>query len=185
VERLQRIITPQLCDSLRHNGFAVVDNVFGLETAAALREELAAVRGTAAMHKNCTHLVHSGATGLLEKEHIWEAELMLPDTQALAPRCAQLQNDATLRVMLSLLMPELSLQSQAIKLQWNAGQGGCFPMHFDSDMSVDTRRVTAIWYLNPDWKPEDGGQLRVYPFPQARGCCSGSGAYLLLHVLSR
>ncbi len=31
--------------------------------------------------KNCTHLVHGGATGLLEKEHIWEAELMLPDTQ--------------------------------------------------------------------------------------------------------
>lgn len=41
--------------------------------------------------------------------------------QALAPRCAQLQNDPTLRVMLSLFMPELSLQSQAIKLQWNAG----------------------------------------------------------------
>lgn len=31
--------------------------------------------------QNCTHLVHNGATGLLEKEHIWEAELMLPDTQ--------------------------------------------------------------------------------------------------------
>ena len=22
-------------------------------------------------------------------------------------------------------------------------------------------------YLNPEWQPEDGGQLRVYPFPQA------------------
>ena len=33
------------------NRHAVVDNVFGPETAAALREELAAVRGTAAMHK--------------------------------------------------------------------------------------------------------------------------------------
>lgn len=55
----------------------------------------------------------------------------VPSPQALAPNCAQLQNDSTLRVMLSLLMPELSLQSQAIKLQWNAGArqarggGGC------------------------------------------------------------
>ena len=45
-----------------------------------------------------------------------------PPLQALAPRCAQLQNDPTLSVMLSLFMPELSLQSQAIKLQWNAGR---------------------------------------------------------------
>jgi len=43
--------------------------------------------------------------------------------QALAPLAAQLQNDGTMRVMLSVLMPELSLQSQAIKLQWNAGAG--------------------------------------------------------------
>lgn len=47
--------------------------------------------------------------------------------------------------MLSALMPELNLRSQAIKLQWNAGSGGCFPMHTDSDPAVDTRRVTSIW----------------------------------------
>ena len=26
-----------------------------------------------------------------------------------------------------------------------AGHGGCFPMHFDSDMSLDMRRITAVW----------------------------------------
>jgi hypothetical protein len=58
--------------------------------------------------------------------------------QALAPLCAQLQQDATMRVMLSLFMPELSLASQAIKLQYNAGGlvvaavpelcNACYPM---------------------------------------------------------
>lgn len=179
VQRLQHAITPQVCDHLRRRGFAVIDGVFGPETAAALRAEVAAVRG--AMHKNHTHLVHGGSTGLLEKEHIWEAELMQKETQVwgsawgcvlaaaagprhvclgvlsapllikcrwclcqlsttvespcpsrpsgpcdpppqeLAPLCAQLQHDGTLRVMLSLLMPELRLHSQAIKLQYNAG----------------------------------------------------------------
>ncbi|PSC70828.1 coiled-coil domain-containing 94-like protein isoform A [Micractinium conductrix] len=160
-------------------GSSMVDNVLGEPASAALRAEVAALRGS--MHKNCTHLVAGGATGLLEKEHVWEAELMLAATQALAPLAAQLQNDATLRVMLSVLMLELSLQSQAIKLQWNAGggwggpfaekegegHGGCFPMHFDTDSSLDTRRVTTIWYLNPGWRPGDGGELRVYPFPQS------------------
>lgn len=45
--------------------------------------------------------------------------------QALAPLCAQVQHDTTLRVMLSVLMPEVDLQSQAIKLQWNAGGWFC------------------------------------------------------------
>lgn len=144
----------------------MVDNVLGEPTAAALRAEIEALQGSQAMHKNCTHLVAGGATGLLEKSHVWEAELMLADTQALAPLAAQLQRDSTLRVLLSVLLPELNLHSQAIKLQCNAGHGGCFPMHFDTDASVDTRKVTTIWYLNPGWRPGDGGELRVYPFPQ-------------------
>lgn len=48
-DRLQRAITPAVCQSLRHNGYAVIDGVFGEETAAALRGELQAMRGH--MHK--------------------------------------------------------------------------------------------------------------------------------------
>lgn len=164
VERLQRAITPNVCQRLRQRGFAIVDNVLGGTVAAALRGEVAALRRH--MHKNCTHLVHGGATGLLEKEHVFEAELMLPQTQALAPLAAQLQHDSTLRVMLSVLMPEMRLDSQAIKVQYNAGHGGCFPMHFDTDAALDSRKVTTIWYLNSGWKPGDGGELRLYPFPE-------------------
>jgi SM-20-related protein len=36
-------------------------------------------------------------------------------------------------------------------------------MHLDSDESVDSRRVSAIVYLNPMWKEGDGGELRLYP----------------------
>lgn len=38
-------------------------------------------------------------------------------------------------------------------------------MHVDSDEAVDSRRVTVIAYLNPDWRVPHGGQLRLYPFP--------------------
>jgi hypothetical protein len=79
VERLQQAITPRVCEHLQRHGYAVVDNVFGEQAAAALRAEVAAVRGR--MHKNCTHLVQGGSTQLLEKQHIWEAELMLPESQ--------------------------------------------------------------------------------------------------------
>ena len=42
-----------------------------------------------------------------------------------------------------------ALCAQAIKLQVNAGGGGCFPMHCDSDELLDGRRITSIFYLNP------------------------------------
>lgn len=167
LDRLQQCITPHVCSDLRLNGFAVVDGVFGDAAAAALRLEIAALRPH--MHDNCTHLVaSSGSRLLVAKKDIKEAELSMQTTQALAPLCTLLQHDATLCTMLSINMPELALDTQAIKLQWNSGGGGCFPMHFDTDAAVDSRLITAIWYLNPDWKPSDGGQLRLYPFPQAR-----------------
>ena len=54
--------------------------------------------------------------------------------------------------------------------RWNlsteiyAGSGGSFPIHADSDESVDARRLTAILYLSdPAWQQHWGGQLRLYP----------------------
>jgi 2OG-Fe(II) oxygenase superfamily len=178
LHRLQEAITPAICSTLQKQGYAVVDNIFGDEIALQLRDEVKALRKY--MHKNCTHLVSGGGNrSLVPKKDIYEAELMQPETQALAPMCSLLQLDSNLRKALSpaLEQPLTSspsttapasrhLSHQAIKLQWNAGDGGCFPMHFDTDASVDNRVITAIWYQNPGWKPEHGGQLRLYPFPQ-------------------
>ncbi|KAG1675869.1 hypothetical protein FOA52_001526 [Chlamydomonas sp. UWO 241] len=119
------------------------------------------------MHKNSTHLVREAGTQLLEKAHIYEAELSLdPAVQQSAPLCAQLDADRSLAVLLSIFLPQLTLDEQAIKLQVNTGAGGCFPMHFDSDETLDGRRVTCIFYLNPGWAHGNGGELRLYPFPR-------------------
>lgn len=40
-------------------------------------------------------------------------------------------------------------------------------MHFDTYLGQDSRRITAIVYLNPDWRPGHGGELRLLPFPRA------------------
>ena len=37
--------------------------------------------------------------------------------------------------------------------------------HRDAFPGGDNRRVTAILYLNPDWQPEHGGQLRLHLDP--------------------
>lgn len=74
------------------------------------------------MHPNHTHLVAKGATKLLPKSRIMEAELTLdPAIQAAAPLIAQLNADRTLATLLSLHLPQLRLESQAIKMQHNEG----------------------------------------------------------------
>ena len=162
---MQALITPAVCAALRGQGYAVVDGGLGDVNALRVRDEVLALRPH--MHENCTHLVKGGATQLLPKQFILEAELQLAETQARAPLCARLQQDAALRTMLNLLLPGLRLERQAVKLQVNGGGGGCFPLHFDTAQGVDGRRVTAILYLNPGWAPAHGGQLRLYPFPAA------------------
>mmetsp|Transcript_12660 Transcript_12660/g.17504 ORF Transcript_12660/g.17504 Transcript_12660/m.17504 type:complete len:151 (+) Transcript_12660:2-454(+) len=44
------------------------------------------------------------------------------------------------------------------------GKGGSLPKHLDNDGSNlrDTRKLTVILYLNPEWTEQNGGQLRVY-----------------------
>lgn len=40
-------------------------------------------------------------------------------------------------------------------------------MHFDAYESLDGRKVTAIVYLNRGWTSHHGGELELYPVPEA------------------
>eukprot|EP00242_Pyramimonas_sp_CCMP2087_P007191 CAMPEP_0198202626 /NCGR_PEP_ID=MMETSP1445-20131203/5815_1 /TAXON_ID=36898 /ORGANISM="Pyramimonas sp., Strain CCMP2087" /LENGTH=344 /DNA_ID=CAMNT_0043873645 /DNA_START=572 /DNA_END=1603 /DNA_ORIENTATION=- len=169
-KHLQRVITPLVADALRTDGFVVVDGALGSSCADRLVEEMQDIRNTPHMIKNATHLVKDGQTRHLEKDSIWEMDTLSshwPEVQKLAHMFGRLHTDFTLGTTLNVHLPELCLDSQALKVQWNNGGGGCFPLHFDSDRDLDRRQVTAIVYLNKDWTPKDGGQLRVYPFPSA------------------
>ena len=66
--RLQAAVTPALGAALRTKGWAVANNVFEGETAAALRGEMEALHAAGALHPNATHLVGAdGTTKLLQK----------------------------------------------------------------------------------------------------------------------
>lgn len=43
--------------------------------------------------------------------------------------------------------------------------GSYYRRHRDQFRGVGLRTVTAILYLNEDWTPDDGGQLRIYTDP--------------------
>lgn len=56
-------------------GYAVIDNVFTSNWSQQLKQELISLKQQGKMHLNSTHLVRQDRTDLLEKQHVYEAEL--------------------------------------------------------------------------------------------------------------
>ncbi|WP_211243349.1 2OG-Fe(II) oxygenase [Chitiniphilus eburneus] len=77
-----------------------------------------------------------------------------PDAQALLERLADLQ--ATLNRSLYLGLATLECHFAAYPA------GAFYKRHLDQHRGQDTRAVTVVLYLNRDWLPEHGGQLRLY-----------------------
>lgn len=50
-----------------------------------------------------------------------------------------------------------------LQLAHYPGGGARYVRHRDAFPGQSNRRVTAIYYANPDWRPEHGGLLRLYP----------------------
>ncbi len=59
----------------------------------------------------------------------------------------------------------LGLTRFDLQLGYYAGDGACYVRHRDALAGAVGRRLTAIAYLNPGWKPADGGQLRLHAEP--------------------
>jgi SM-20-related protein len=50
-----------------------------------------------------------------------------------------------------------------LQLAHYPGGGARYVRHRDAFPGQSNRRVTAIYYANPGWRPEHGGLLRLYP----------------------
>jgi SM-20-related protein len=59
----------------------------------------------------------------------------------------------------------LGLGRFELQLARYPGQGARYARHRDAFPGGENRRVTAILYLNPDWVPAHGGQLRLFLDP--------------------
>eukprot|EP00899_Mesostigma_viride_P010657 jgi/Mesvir1/19593/Mv26413-RA.1 len=168
-QRLQEAVNPGNLRALASRGWAVVDGVFDRPSIEILRQEIIDLKSRDLLHKNQTHFVALGVTERVDKERIWEAELTFDETvQERCPVFASLARDFSLATLINVFLPgfqQRKLDSQALKLQYNEGRGGCFPIHPDTHVTLDERKVTAIFYLNDNWKQGDGGELRLYPFP--------------------
>ena len=190
--RLAAAVTPAVYEQLSSHGYAVVDNCLSEDHSAALRAEIVALHEGKHTLPNATLLVRGNVTEKLAKAGIFEAEAhALSDAaRELAPRVCSFAADRTLLTLLTAYAANTRAQSlhfQSVKLQFSSGSGACFPLHYDTDESLDGRKITAISYLNPGWEPSHGGELVLYPSPLSGAAVTIaplSGRLVLFHAPS-
>ncbi|MEZ4265736.1 MAG: 2OG-Fe(II) oxygenase [Myxococcota bacterium] len=56
----------------------------------------------------------------------------------------------------------LGLRAFDVQIALYPGRGARYLRHRDTFRGRAERRLTAIWYANPDWVPADGGALRAF-----------------------
>lgn len=156
--------TESLCSSviegLAGTGYAVMPNAVAPELVAALRDVALARRerfrpagiGNQAMRAQA---VRGDSIDWLE----WGegAEAVQPFWQAM-------------EALREALNRELYLGVRELECHFALyPPGGGYQKHYDNPQGRSARLVTILLYLNPDWRPEHGGQLHIFdPHDEAR-----------------
>eukprot|EP01025_Chloroclados_australasicus_P028345 TRINITY_DN2810_c0_g1_i3.p2 TRINITY_DN2810_c0_g1~~TRINITY_DN2810_c0_g1_i3.p2 ORF type:complete len:372 (-),score=17.98 TRINITY_DN2810_c0_g1_i3:173-1288(-) len=168
LSNLEVILGPDVGENLLYKGYAVVDNALELSSCRQMKNEILALKGFDKLGRGSFQYGSSEAMALPPRQNVYEAELSYnKQVVRLAPYLTKWLEDRRLRTMLNVHLPMLRLDSQTVRVEYSDGHGfgTCYPMHTDSSADVDNREVTVVYFLNEDWQEQDGGWLRLYPWP--------------------
>lgn len=167
--------------ALSGKGFFVLDNFLGSRFGADARLQAEALDAAGHLKpgKISKGLTLEEDTKVRGDRIIWLKHTNLAGTQKRAePPAGKTQQSnplvghATLEMLLekldqlrALIGPEIeiTLNMATYMLACYPGAGTGYVRHRDASPEHPGRRVTAIYYLNPDWVDADGGQLRIWP----------------------
>ena len=158
-EQHERAIAQLL--SSKHKPFAVIDNFFPHTTIQALRNEAVRLRDNGNFVTSQSE--RNGVT--YEKHNVEAMQLDGGDQYFDAPRLHEyvVQAARSLPSLLSNGDVELDGTFAANKLAVCLGDGASYDKHLDNSGNGDTRKLTALLYLNqPTWEPSLGGEFRLW-----------------------
>ena len=163
---LEQSLTDDVVAQLVDRGYAVVDNALPAGTCRKLKAEMQALEANGQMWNSKSY--GSDDDGA-PHPHINETQLDYKEVRKFAPTFARMEYDPSLVERMRGVPGLENLGSQHVRIQINTGHGGCYTMHTDSGTGPmgpgQTLCLTALIYLNEDWQPGDGGELRVFPYP--------------------
>jgi len=153
-----------LLNGIANQGYAVVDNFLPPATITALAAEARALHSHGETQRAMT-----GKTGGEKPDNIRGDFIhWVDDTNPSARQQEYLQCMEELRSDLNQNFYLGLFDLEAHFAVYPAG--AAYRRHLDQFQGDNKRQVSCVLYLNKDWQPEDGGQLRLYldesPEPQ-------------------
>jgi SM-20-related protein len=144
-----------LADSLRTHGYAIIDNAFYDDVPYVLSDRLNTLAEVDAMHR----------AGIGRRDDLTQREDIRGDeihwlTDAHTSEALWVRTMAQLRIELNrhLLLGLFSYESHFSHYP----AGAFYKTHTDSFRGEANRVLSTVFYLNPDWKVGDGGELVIY-----------------------
>jgi len=162
---IESALSTDVLSNLQRDGYVVVDNALPETLCCQLRQEMLELLSHGEMWTSESFATEEGVA----HHDIEETDLDNANVRDHAPTFARIETDDGLLRCLRRLPSLQGLSFQHVRLQVNHGNGGCYTMHTDSGYDIggasQVLQATALFYLNPAWKPGDGGELRLFPFP--------------------
>jgi SM-20-related protein len=152
LENLDRI-----ADSLAARGWMVVDDFFGLELTEALRSDCQTSSGQGNFREAA---VGSGERRRIRTEVRGDEILWLQHPASSEPQRTCLNRFEQLRLTLNRTLQLGLFEFESHFARYPAG--AFYARHIDQLHGDSRRKLSCVLYLNENWKPEDGGELRFY-----------------------
>jgi Rps23 Pro-64 3,4-dihydroxylase Tpa1-like proline 4-hydroxylase len=164
---------PQIHENLNRKGvgFMVVDNVMGSEWLAQMRAEADGLYVAKKFTQSESEIMDEhGEMKRFDKQNVFAYEMdgtELESAPALIHYTAAVMH--TLPQVINHYFADedirISSSSYGTKLAVALGDGSKYPKHVDNVGLPDTRKLTCVFYLNPDWDERNGGAIRVFGHP--------------------
>lgn len=144
-------------DLLAEHGWVTVCPMLGQDAVAHAR---AACQHLAVQPAAISH----GARRRIDRSQRQDLTIWLPEPDANDPFGTLRDALETLRQQLNRTL-YLGLHPPTVQVALYPPDGAFYRRHLDALPGSIDRRITCIWYLNPDWEPVHGGQLVLHTGP--------------------
>ncbi|TYZ58936.1 hypothetical protein PybrP1_010791 [[Pythium] brassicae (nom. inval.)] len=147
---------------LGRDGYCVLQNFAGADVAQAMRAEAERLYEDGRMFQSMSGDEHGRE---MPKKNVFATELEGNEWDV-APTLLDYTRSVLLQAPLVLnhFFPHLRMSERTYgtKLAVSLGAGSKYPKHCDNSGLPDQRKVTMVYYLNPEWEASQGGELRIY-----------------------
>jgi len=153
-ERCNALFT-QVATELRGPGYIVIDNALPLPLANALHKRVVSLREQgemteAGIGRGSDHML---ATRVRQDSIHW-----LENSEKSEAGWITAMEKLRLRMNQELLLGLFSYESHFA----HYAPGQAYKKHLDAFRGQSNRVLSTVYYLNPDWQPGQGGELRIY-----------------------